>query len=216
MSMRLVQTVGGLALIMLIGLAPPAVRAQDYVVEATAFVQRLADEAIEKLTDPSLTRAEREGEFRRLMNENFAVDGIARFMLGRYWRRATPAQREEYKQLYQDVLVATWTGPFSRYQGAGIEVTQAFAAKGARPGENAVLVRGLADLGTGKPIRVVWRVANQGDVYKIADVLVEGISMATTQRDEFASVIRANNGEVEGLLAILRDRRAAALAAAQN
>lgn len=213
MSMRSTHVIASLALILL--MAPPAVHAQDYVDEATAFVQQLADEAIEKLTDPSLTRAQHEGEFRRLLDENFAVAGIGRFMLGRYWRSATPDQRAEYMQLYQDVLVATWTGPFSRYKGDGIEITQSIAATGVA-GENAVLVRSIGDVGTDTPLNIVWRVANQGDLYKITDVHIEGISMVITQRDEFTSVIRANNGEVEALLNVLRDRHAVAMAVAAN
>lgn len=210
--MRIVHAITGLSLVALVAVLPVTARAQDYVEGATEFIQELADDALEKLGDQSLTRDEREDEFRRLLNENFAVNGIARLMLGRYWRSTSPEQRAEYLRLYQDVLAATWAGPFSRAGGVGLEITQSIVMRAARTDENAVLVRSTIDMGTGRPLEVSWRVANKGDVYKIADIVIQGISMVTTQRDEFVSVIRQNNGDVDGLLALLREQRVAARA----
>ena len=54
-------------------------------------------------------------------------------------------------------------------------------------------------------VRVDWRVRRTGGAYRIVDVTVEGVSLAITQRDEFAAVIRSNGGQVEGLLSALRE-----------
>ncbi len=200
------------ALSLWVGLGPTPARAQDYVAGSTRFIEQLAEQAIANLSSENLTLPEREAKFRRLFNENFAVNGIARFSLGRYWRRATSREREEYMQLFEDVIVATWAGQFSAYKGQRVRVGQAVAAKSPRADENAALVRSEIQVSDSRSIRVDWRVANKGDIYKIADVLVEGISMVTTQRDEFVSVIRANGGEVEGLLKLLREQHAEAVA----
>ncbi len=60
------------------------------------------------------------------------------------------------------------------------------------------------------PAKVDWRVTRADGAYKITDVVVEGVSMAVTQRSEFASVIQRNGGKVEGLLAMLRQKTATA------
>ena len=61
-----------------------------------------------------------------------------------------------------------------------------------------------------KPIKVAWRVRADGHVYRVVDILVEGLSMGVTQREEFASFIRQNNGRVQSLLIELRKRIEAA------
>ena len=171
--------------------------------------------AVMSLSDETLGGpAEREGEFRRLFTDNFAVGGIARFSLGRYWRRASPAQRKEYLVLFEDVVVTTWASQFSQFDGQRVEVSQAIDAKSPRADENAALVRSAIHVSDSTAIRVDWRVANKGDIYKITDILVEGISMVTTQRDEFVAVVRANGGTTNGLLSMLREQRDSARAEA--
>lgn len=184
-----------------------AANAQDHVSSSAKFIQDLAGHAVAGLTDETLTAGQREARFRQLFTESFAVGGIARFSLGRYWRGASPAERDEYLKLFEDVIVATWAGQFSAYDGQRVEIGQAIDAKSPRADENAALVRSRIHVSDDASIRVDWRVANKGDIYKITDVLVEGISMVTTQRDEFVAVIRQNGGNMDGLLAMLRERR---------
>ena len=80
-------------------------------------------------------------------------------------------------------------------------------APSAHQAERVAIVRSTFFTDPTTPVRVDWRVASRGDIYKITDVSVEGISMANTQRDEFASVIRKNSGKISALLEILRKKR---------
>ena len=57
-------------------------------------------------------------------------------------------------------------------------------------------------------VRVEWRLIRQGDGFKVADVVIEGVSMSVTQRQEYASVIQSNGGEVKALIKALNDRMA--------
>lgn len=195
------------SVLLVVGISSAPANAQDHVSSSAQFVRDLAVHAVAGLSDDSLTTDQREARFRQLFTESFAVGGIARFSLGRYWRSASTTEREEYLKLFEDVIVATWAGQFSAYDGQRVEIGKAIDAKSPRADENAALVRSRIHVGNTSSIRVDWRVANKGDVYKITDVLVEGISMVTTQRDEFAAVIRQNGGNMNGLLAMLRERR---------
>ena len=204
-----------LALALAVGFVPATALAQDHVAGSANFIKQMAENAVMSLSDETLGGpAEREGEFRRLFTDNFAVGGIARFSLGRYWRRASPAQRKEYLVLFEDVVVTTWASQFSQFDGQRVEVSQAIDAKSPRADENAALVRSAIHVSDSTAIRVDWRVANKGDIYKITDILVEGISMVTTQRDEFVAVVRANGGTTNGLLSMLREQRDSARAEA--
>lgn len=170
---------------------------------ASVFVQDLADRAIANLTEAGLTAEERELRFRALFRDGFAITGIAKFTLGRYWRSANEQQRAEYLALFEDVIVDAWATRFTKYSGQQFEITEESSIPGTA-NQNTVIVRSLIWASPDTPIRVNWRVASAGDIYKITDVIVEGISMANTQRDEFASLVR-NNG-FAGLLASLRTK----------
>ena len=190
---------------LIITLAPA--RADEHLDASSKFIQSLADRAIATLTAEGQTPEMRREKFRVLFREGFAINGIARFVLGRYWRQATEADRTEYLALFEDVIVNTWADRFSGYSGERFEVQKAVDAPSAHEAERVAIVRSIFFTDPQSPVHIDWRVASRGDVYKITDVLVEGVSMATTQRDEFSSVIRTNSGEISALLEVLRKRR---------
>jgi len=190
---------------LIIAVAPA--HADQHLTRSSEFIQSLADRAITTLTTEGQSKEMRRDQFRDLFREGFAINGIARFVLGRYWRRASEDDRTEYLVLFEDVIVNTWADRFSSYSGEEFTVQNAVDAPSAHEAENVAIVRSLFFSDPQTPIRIDWRVASRGDIYKITDVMVEGISMANTQRDEFASVIRSNNGQINGLLEILRKKR---------
>ena len=184
----------------------PAARADGHLDASVTFINSLSDRAITTLTDSEITADERRSQFRNLFREGFAVDGIARFALGRYWRNASKQEREEYLVLFEDVIVTTWADRFSLYSGQSFEVRGATNEPSNGP-EKVALVSSQFFTSPTSPVQIKWRVASQGDVIKIVDVKVEGISMANTQRDEFNSVIRNNGRKLSSLLERLRKMR---------
>jgi phospholipid transport system substrate-binding protein len=186
-------------LIVLAGALPGAARAAN---DPTGFIADLGARAINVLTSTS-SETERERQFRGLFEQGFDVNEIARFVLGPYWRTATDVQRAEFIRLFENYVVHAYTVRFNAYAGQQLKVL------GARPeGDNAWVVQSQIALPNSNqpPVRVDWRVTKHGDTYKIADVTVEGVSMALTQRQEFASVIQRNGGQLEALLKVLREK----------
>jgi len=204
-GLRWTTVIAGPLVALIIAVAPA--RADQHLARSSEFIQSLADRAIATLTDEGQTSEMRRDQFRNLFREGFAVNGIARFVLGRYWRRATEDDRTEYLALFEDVIVNTWADRFSSYSGEKFSVQNAVDAPSAHEAENVAIVRSIFFSDPQTPIRIDWRVASRGDIYKITDVMVEGISMANTQRDEFASVIRSHSGQINALLEILRKKR---------
>lgn len=198
-SWLLFNALAGVLLISTVIVAP----ARAGTDEAAVFVNGLADQALTYLGDPSLAEDERAALFRELFREGFAVRGIAKFSLGRYWRSTDDAQREEYLSLFENVIIDTWSKRFGQYSGEAFEVRDATALSDSGD-ESVSIVQSLVWTSPDTPVRVDWRVASKGDVYKVTDVTVEGVSMANTQRDEYASLVR--QAGVEGLLARLRER----------
>lgn len=204
-GLRWTTAFAGPLIALIIAVAP--VRADQHLTPSSEFIRSLAERAITTLTTEGKTTEMRRDQFRDLFREGFAINGIARFVLGRYWRRASEDDRIEYLALFEDVIVNTWADRFSSYSGEKFTVQNAVDAPSAHEAERVAIVRSLFFSDPQTPIRIDWRVASRGDIYKITDVMVEGISMANTQRDEFASVIRNNSGQIDALLEILRKKR---------
>lgn len=181
--------------------AGQAAGAPDESARAGKFIESLAEKAIAALTEPSVSRDERIGRFRTLLDEHFAVETIGRWVLGRYWNDATEPERKEYLALFEDLIVSTYVDRFKSYSGEKLTVSSAVPATGGDLLVNSQIARPAG----GEPLDVGWRVRANGDQFKIVDVIVAGVSMGQTQRSEFSSVIRRSGGKVEGLLAKLRE-----------
>ena len=189
------------ALLLLAGLltaAPQEAGAQD----ARAFVANLGNQAIQVL-GPSVSPAQRVARFRELFREDFDIPGIGQFVLGRYWRTATPEQQQEFLRLFQEYIVQAYSSRLGEYGGEPFRVT------GSRPSGEETVVSSEIDRRGGNRVQVDWYLTSRGGRQKITDVYVGGVSMKVTQRDEFASVIQRNGGRVDALLAQLRQRTAA-------
>ena len=142
--------------------------------------------------------------FRELLTGSFDLKTIARFTLGRYWRVATADQRREYRRLFEDFLVLAYANRFRDLSGVKLRVASVLTIN-----KRDKLVRSEVDPGGGRPpIRIDWRVRETKQGLRIVDVIVDGISMGVTQRDQFAAAIRSAGGKVDGLLAMLRDKTA--------
>jgi phospholipid transport system substrate-binding protein len=171
--------------------------------KAEAFVGSLADAAIAALTTAGASREQRENRARELLARYFAVDTIGRWVLGRYWQQATPAEQTDYLTLFEDLIVTTYVDRFSRYSGERLTVSRSLIDEAS--GDVLVYSQITRPAG-GQPVEVGWRVRARDGTMKIVDVYVEGVSLGQTQRSEFASVIRNTGGKVAGLLDEMRRR----------
>lgn len=163
--------------------------------EAKGFIERLGTETLDLLTNRELARTEQQREVRRLLKKGFAVNTISRFVLGRYWRVSTETQRTEYQTLFVEYVIDYLVANLGRYSG------QTFQVVGERTdGTRGAIVESRVNSPDGAPVTVHWRVLNSDAGPKIVDVVVEGVSLALTQRAEFASVIQRKGGSVDGLI----------------
>lgn len=194
----------GVAAVAMPVLAPTAAHAQATKgAQASAdFVQGLGDKAIATLADPKVSKEQAKAVFRDLLNQNFDINTISRFVLGRYWNLATDAQKKEYQTLFEQMIVEVYAERFSQYAGEKFKVGGAQAS-----GENDAVVSSQVLRPNGQPpVNVSWRVRSKDGSSKIIDVIVENVSMSVTQRSEFASLIESNGGKFEALLEALRQR----------
>jgi phospholipid transport system substrate-binding protein len=197
--MRVIRTI---LLAVAVALVAAPAGADDANPAASAFMQSLATSAIKQLTDPAVSQVERRARFHALLDEHFDMGAIAKFTLGRYWRTATDEQRAEFRQLFEDFLVQSYSTRFAEYRGQGFEVVGSTAGS-----SGIIVVHSKVHLPSSEDVRVDWHLHTAGSSFTIIDIVVEGVSMAVTQRSEFASVIQSRGG-IDGLLDALRAKNA--------
>ena len=177
---------------------PIAVQPASATTKAGAIqhVQLLGEQAFGAVQRSDMTLDKREAILADILRQGFDLPLIARFVLGRYWRPATPDQRDSYVDLYGKFVVKSYSKNLGGFAGSSFDVV------GAEPiGKSDFLVTTILRRKSGSPFKTGWRVRLIDDKYKIIDVIVEGVSMAVTQRQEFASVLKRDG--VERLLQIL-------------
>jgi phospholipid transport system substrate-binding protein len=184
------------------------IQAQTSPREAAKFVQALGSEAV--LLQSAVRSGgpeERITVLRDLVRRAFNLELTSQFVLGKYWNRATARQRAEFQDLFTEYLLNSYARHIGSYHAETLNIVASHPV-GAQDVLVETSVRG--DDGATNPI---WRVRAQDGVYKIIDVSIDGVSLALTQRREFASVI--NRQGLDGLLGMLRQKLAAQAKAAQ-
>lgn len=168
---------------------------------AQKFIAGMGDRGINFLGDQSMSAEAKKAEFSKLLNDSFDMNTIARFSLGNYWNGATPVQQKEYLKLFKTMIVKVYSKRFSDYKGQKFDVRSS-----QKQSEKDTLVSSFIVPTDGPEVRVDWRVRNNGGVYKVVDIIVEGVSMGQTQRSDFSSVIQRGGGNIDVLLNHLRQQ----------
>src|SRR4051794_3094249 len=108
------------AVILVLAILAVAPRAQ-VTADPRAFVGALGARALEVL-GPGVPVAQRQARFRELLRNDFDIPGISQFVLGRYWRAATPPEQQEFLQLFPEYLVQAYSARLGEYGGAPLPV----------------------------------------------------------------------------------------------
>ena len=148
------------------------------------FIDGLGADVLAIIKQPNISEQDRKQKFRELFNAHFDVPTIGRFVVGRYWNRASSDEQTQYLDVFRNYVAAIYAAQFANYQG------ERFRTTGTRPvGEGENLVKSQIERDNGPPIDVEFRVKGAAGAWKIDDVTVEGVSLIVTKRDEFSSVL---------------------------
>jgi phospholipid transport system substrate-binding protein len=182
-----------------------AVRTHDEAMKTPAgkFVQDLGDRAIGVIANKSLSADQRTNQFRQILTDSFDLKTIARFVIGRTWNTATPDQQTEYMRLFTELVVKTYGDKLTLYTGEGFNVT------GERPDENGkdfIVNSQITHPDGSDPTKIDWRLRLRDGKLGVIDVMVEGVSLSVTQRQEYASIIENNGGQIDALLKLMKQQ----------
>ena len=168
--------------------------------DAENFVRERGAEAITVLSKPGLTDQEYAREFVAFVDRSFDAPAMAQFALGIYWRQATEAQRAEFVKLYRDYFINTYSQRFRRFSGERFDV---LGVRAVNATENLVQSR-IVHSAQAQPINIEWHVREAAGQQRVVDLIIEGLRLGITLRDEFSAIVR--QGGLDGLFKALRDK----------
>lgn len=177
-------------------------RADVDVAKADAFVQKVTNEGIEDIINASVPQKVKDERFEKLFNSALDLDFIGQFVLGRYWKTATPEQRKAFIKVYRELNIKTWSARFDEFKGKNFK----FVGSTPSNSKNQVFINSTVAMGEGEPAKVVWRVKQNGSTFKIVDIIIENVSLAITARNEYSAFIKNNAGGIDALIADLQKK----------
>jgi phospholipid transport system substrate-binding protein len=149
------------------------------------------DRTVKILENPELKKEgkqrERRGAVRQVANEIFDFSETARRSLARHWAARTPAEREEFVQLFTDLLERSYISKIELYGGEKIR----FVGESVEPDGAVVRTRLVTKQGTEIPID--YRMLSRGDKWLVYDVLIEGVSLISNYRTQFNKIITTSS-----------------------
>lgn len=186
------------------GDASDTAQTHDQAIKTPAgkFVQNLGDRAIAVIANKNLGKTQRDDKFRQILQDSFDLHTIGRFVIGRSWNAATPAQQQEYMKLFEALVIKTYGDRLTLYTGEGFTVTGARSESD----KDTIVNSQITHPDGSAPTVIDWRVRNRGGKLGVIDVVVEGVSLSVTQRQEYAAVIQSNGGQIDGLLTVMRQQ----------
>ncbi|QIG51989.1 ABC transporter substrate-binding protein [Nordella sp. HKS 07] len=180
-------------LFMSLGLSAALVPSLTYAASpAESYVSSVGNGVI------AAARANSVSQFRSLLRSNADIAAIAIYSLGPYRKSLTNDVKAEYYSLVENYIARVFQQNAKKLAGQSLEV------KGAKDAGDSVLVRSILNMGGGGVMPVTWRLVKRGGGFRIFDVNVDGIWLASTQKTNFVAVLKKNNGNMSALLNYLK------------
>ena len=172
-----------------------------YSSDPKQFIQEIVDEAKKVLVD-SNTKEFKTKKLSEMALKTVDIQGVAYYTIGNYRKKLNDEQMKEYLTLFEKYFLKSFTSRLTDYSDPKINV---ISAEVLNP--KYTIVKSLLLATDKKPeVNIEWRVYTKNpDKPLIRDLIIEGLSLARTQKEEFASVIDANNGDVTKLFVTLKE-----------
>ena len=170
-------------------------------VEPDVFVQSTVNRASAILTK-SISKEDKMNELKLIAKDTVDIKGIGLYTLGSFRKNLSDSQKNEYSNLFENYFLKTFSSRLSEYTNPKIEVTDKKVLNKNYTIVNSVLV------GTSErpEVKIDWRIYTKNpDNPLIRDLIIEGLSLVRTQKEEFSSILNSNNGDINSLFKVLEE-----------
>ena len=172
-----------------------------YSIEPDIFVQSTVNRAAKTLGG-SLTKEERVEKLKEIASETVDIKGIGYYTLGAYRKNINDEVIKKYEILFEQYFLKSFASRLAEYSNPEIEVVSK-----KKLNENYTMVSSILVSTEQRPeVKIDWRIYTKDpENPKIRDLIIEGLSLVRTQREEFSSIIQGNDGDINALLIVLKD-----------
>lgn len=172
-----------------------------YSIEPDVFVQSTVNRAADTL-GAGLTKNERMEELKKIALETVDIRGIGFYSLGSHRKTATDDQKKEYEKVFKEYFLISFSSRLAEYSNPIISVDSK-----NKINENYTIVSSTLAASEKRPaVKIEWRIYTKNkEKPVIRDLIIEGLSLARTQKEEFNSIIQSANGDINPLLKNLRE-----------
>ena len=166
-----------------------------YSIEADIFVQSTVNRASEALNN-KFSKEEKIKKLKEIASDTVDIDGIGRYTLGSYKNEITDSQMIEYKVLFRQYFLKSFASRLAEYSNPEIEVISK-----KKLNKNYTMVSSILVSTEQRPeVKIDWRVSTKNPNNPlIMNLIIEGLSLARTQKEEFSSIIQSNGGDISAL-----------------
>ena len=167
-----------------------------YSIEADIFVQSTVNRASDTLSGNN-TKEERIEELKKIALDTVDIKGIGFYSLGKHRKNLTDTQKKEYSEVFKSYFLESFSSRLAEYSNPEIEVNSK-----EKINDNYTIVSSTLVATDKRPeVKIDWRIYTKDpDNLLIRDLIIEGLSLARTQKEEFSSIINSNDGKIEALL----------------
>ena len=172
-----------------------------FSIEADVFVQSTVNRAAKTLGG-GLTKEERIEKLKEIAKDTVDITGIGFYSLGKHRKNLSKEQLENYKIVFEAYFLKSFSSRLAEYSNPEIEVN----SKNIINANYTIVSSTLIATDLRPEVKIEWRVYTKDpDNLLIRDLIIEGLSLARTQKEEFSSIINSNDGKIEALLKNLSD-----------
>ncbi len=172
-----------------------------YSIEPDIFVQSTVNRASEALNN-KYSKEEKIKKLKSIASETVDIKGIGRYTLGPYRKEISDNQLIEYENLFREYFLKSFASRLAEYSNPEIEVTSK-----KKVNKNYTMVSSILVATEKRPeVKIEWRIFTKNpDNLKIRDLIIEGLSLVRTQKEEFSSIIQSNDGDINALFSTLKE-----------
>ena len=170
-------------------------------VEPDVFVQSTVNRASAILTK-NISKEDKMNELKLIAKDTVDIKGIGLYTLGSFRKSLSESQKNEYSSLFENYFLKTFSSRLSEYTNPKIEVSDKKVLNKNYTIVNSILV------GTSErpEVKIDWRIYTKNpDNPLIRDLIIEGLSLVRTQKEEFSSILNSNNGDINSLFKVLEE-----------
>ena len=173
----------------------------SFSIEPDIFVQSTVNRA-SKLLGEDISKEEKIEKLKTIAKETVDIRGIGFYTLGKKRKSLNENEKKRYTDLFEEYFLKSFSSRLAEYTNPEIDVRNK-----DKLNENYTIVNSILKATDERPeIKIDWRIYTKNpDNPLIRDLIIEGLSLARTQKEEFASVLNSNNGDVEALFKVLKE-----------